>query len=170
MLLKNLRQQILKIPFFARMIGHKFNPIDFLSDEKLYHGFRNSDLLPETGNLEVNTIRFPDFSCNWSRFSKPEDIKRRTNGLPTDGCYSFTVSVARYKEMATTCHDPNPPTDPTNYSHVEVRQLMTGEGINYEPPKNRKLNKEKQGWSPSQRFEYRQNIVFHLQREFESTG
>lgn len=169
MSLKYLMKQIVKIPFFARLIRHKFHPIDFFADEKLYHGFRDSDLSPDTRKLNVNTIRFPDFSCNWSRFSQPEDVKRRQNGLQTDGCYSFTVAVARYNGMATTCHDPLPSTDPKNYAHVEVRQLKPDEGIFFEPKKERELTKKEEGWSKSQRLAYRTNMTLHLLREIEPT-
>jgi len=144
---------------------HKYNPSDFNVSDRLYRGFRKSDL-DESGKILMNSIRFPDFSCNWERFSTPEDVKRRNNGLETDGCYAFTVEVSRYKDMATPCHDPNPPNDPNNYAHVEVRQLGNGESVFEAPTQGR----TKKLWSNSKRNEYRQNIVYNLERLIEPTA
>lgn len=152
-------------PVIAKAVWFKFIPIDFSLKDKLYHGFKKSDLDQNTDNLEANSIRFPDFSCNWDRFSKPDTVKFRENGSPSDGCFSFTVEQSRYKEMATACHDPLK--KEKNYSHIEVRQLKLDELVTFEPPKKRKLKKQVDGWSPSQRLEYRQNIVFNLVREIE---
>jgi hypothetical protein len=138
-----------------------YNPSDFGSSERLFRGFRK-DNLDESGKILANSIRFPDFSCNWERFSSPEDVKRRNNGRETDGCYAFTVEVSRYKNMATPCHDPNPENDPNNYAHVEVRQLRPNESVYDAPPKGR----PKFG-SKSMRIEYRQNIVYNLERLIE---
>jgi hypothetical protein len=111
--------------------------------------------------LEANAISFPDFSCNWSRFSSPEDILNRENGLPKDGCFSFSVEIAQYKKMATPCHDPLL----NNYSHTEVRQLKGNEDLDFEPPKNRKLKSN--NWCKVKRIEYRQNIINNMKVEFE---
>lgn len=78
----------------------------------------------------------------------------------TDGCYSLTVLVSRYKEIATPIHDPIHDREFPNYAHVEVRGLFEGEGIYFEPPKNRK--KSKAASSKQRRLEYRQNIVNNL--------
>jgi hypothetical protein len=141
---------------------HKYNPSDFGLSDRLFRGFRKNDLDKESGEILANSIRFPDFSCNWERFSAPEYVKRRNNGLETDGCYAFTVEVSRYKDMATPCHDPNPKNDPENYAHVEVRQLDQGESVLEAPPHGRPKM-----WSKSMRFEYRQNIVYNLERLIE---
>lgn len=170
MLFKTLKQKLLKNPNITRLFRIKFKPSDFLPEEFLYRCFRLSDCDEETGDLEVNSIRFPDFSCNWSRFSSPVDIRHRNRGQITDGCYSFTVEQARYNEMATACHDPFPKTDRKNYAHTEVRQLKPDESVCFEPPKKRKLKKEKDGWSPSQRLDYRQHIASNLNREIEPLG
>ncbi|MEE9337301.1 MAG: hypothetical protein V3U87_04410 [Methylococcaceae bacterium] len=165
----NILRKLSKIsPRLSKFAWHKFSPADFNIFDKLYRGFKKSDLDQDTGNLEVNSIRFPDFSCNWSRFSKPQDVKLRSNGSPSDGCYSFTVEHSRYKEMATPCHDPLK--KEKNYSHIELRQLTIEEQVSFEPPKGRKLEKQKQGWSKAQRLEYRQNLVFYLIREIEPTN
>jgi hypothetical protein len=123
-----------------------------LVTDTLFRGYEKIDLDDE-GELDTNAITLPDFSCNWARFSKPIEVKKREGGKETDGCYSITVEVARYKNMATPCHD----MIKGNYSHTEVRQLKTGESIFYEPPKNRKLSSH--NWSKTKRFEYRQNII-----------
>lgn len=163
-----LRKLAKKSTVVSKYFWYEYSPSDFYSDDKLYRGFKKSDLDQISGNLEANSIRFPDFSCNWDKFSKPEDIKLRNNGAPSDGCYSFTVEQSRFKEMATPCHDPLK--KEKNYSHTEVRQLKNEEPINFEPPKNRKLEKQIHGWSKSQRLTYRQNLVFHLVREIEPTN
>lgn len=132
----------------------KHTPADFQANDKLYRGFRK-DELDEMSKIKPNVINFPDFSCNWSRFSKPEDIRNREGGLPTDGCFSFTVETARYQKIATTCHDPLD----SNYSHTEVRQLLPSEDVFTEPPKARNL---RQGWAKSKRLEFRWNLVNNL--------
>lgn len=141
----------------------KYTPADFLAEEKLYRGFRKDDL-DEMSKIQVNVISFPDFSCNWSRFSKPEDIRSRERALPTDGCFSFTVRTARYENMATTCHEPLK----NNYSHSEVRQLSPIENVNTEPPRLRKLEREREGWSKNKRYEYRWNLVNNLSVELDA--
>jgi len=100
----------------------------FKETDKLYHAFDNEDL-DEQVEIKLETIRFPDFSCNWNRFSKPEHIRYRKNGKKTDGCYSFTVQVSRYKSVATPVHDPINDRFFPNYAHVEVRELFDGEDI-----------------------------------------
>jgi len=166
MLLDSLKKLIVKNRFLARAIRHKHCPADFYLTDNFYRGFRKEELDPGTDKLCANSIRFPDFSCNWNRFSKPADVRFRENGLPSDGCYSFTVENARYKEMATTCHAPIF----KNYAHVEVRQLLPNEDVLIEPPKGRKLKKEREGWSNSKKMEYRQNIIYHLIIEIEPTA
>lgn len=142
-------------------MSKRYSPSDFLTDDKLYRGFNRSDLVPDTDTLEVNSIGFPDFSCNWNRFSEPTDIRKRENAELTDGCYSFNVEIARYKNMATPCHDPIE----DNYAHVEVRQLKEDESIYFEPPKERKLKSN--NWCKSKRLEYRKNIINNLSIELE---
>lgn len=149
--------------FLHQSLRRKYLPEDFISREKLYHGFRKADLDEKDSRLKANSIRFPDFSCNWSRFSKSEDIRKREHGKPTDGCFSFSVENSRYKKMATPCHDPVF----RMYAHTEIRQLRLDENIFYQPPKKRKLDKLEHGWSRSQRLEYRMNIVNNLVREIE---
>ncbi len=136
----------------------------FRPDEKLYHGF-GADDLDEAGRIKIETIRFPDFSRNWSRFSIPSDVRLRANGKATDGAYSFNVQTARYKSLATPVHDPL--THPVeNYAHTEVRQLQEVKSVLDEPPKNRK-NKKKVG--KARRLEYRQNILNNLAEELPAT-
>ncbi len=143
-------------------MSRKFSPSDFLIDDKLYRGFNRSDLIPDTDELGVHSLPFPDLSCNWSRFSEPSDVRKRKNAEPTDGCFSFTVEIARYKEMATPCHDPLE--DEDNYAHVEVRQLKEDESIYFEPPKGRKLKSNK---CKRERLEYRNNLLNNLLIELE---
>jgi len=88
-------------------------------------------------------------------------VRLRANGKVTDGAYSFTVQTARYKSLATPVHDPlKQPVE--NYAHTEVRELLEGESVLDEPPKNRK-NKKKAG--KARRLEYRQNILNTLDVE-----
>ncbi len=153
-----------KYPKHLKIRGRKKLPsTEFKQEDKLYHGFDNSDK-EDSGLIRLETIRFPDFSCNWNRFSNIEDIHFRQNSKKTDGCYSFTVLYSRYKSFATPVHDPIQSLDFPNYSHVEVRELFDGESVLFEPPKNRKKKKSRK----SKRLEYRQNILNHLIIELES--
>ena len=130
----------------------------FQNDDKLFRAFDKDDL-DEDENIKLETIRFPDISCNWSLFSIAEDIKHRKNGRKTDGCYSFSVLVSRYKKMTTPVHDPISDAVYPNYAHVEVRVLYDGEDVLFEPPKGRELKPK------SQKLAYRQNIRNFLQIE-----
>ena len=161
---KLIKTIAVRVPAFAKLTGHLFSPKDYYETERLFRGYRRSEVNEETGTLEANSIRFPDFSCNWSRFSTPPEVLHRENSRPGDGCYSFSVLQARYKSMGTGCHDPLP----KNYSHTEVRQLKPDEDVFTEPPKGRKLDKAKDGWLKSARLEYRQNIVFNMTIEIEA--
>lgn len=143
----------------------KFRPCDYKEDEKLYRGFRKQDIDNTVNTILVNSISFPDFSCNWSKFSIPSQINERENGRTTDGCYSLTVLTSQYKKMATPCHDP---IMLSNYSHTEVRQLKDIEDVYFEPPKKRKLKTG--NWSPSKKLEYRQNIINNMVIEIKATG
>jgi hypothetical protein len=162
MLWQYLNHKLIFIPQIGRLRRYKYSPCDFRPTERIFRGFRLSDVENGSEEIKANSIRFPDFSCNWERFSRPKDVKKRAGGLKTDGCYSFRIETSRYNKMATTCHDPNPIEDPKNYAHVEVRQLLPTENVFDEPPKKRELKKEKEGWSPSLKLQYRQNIVFNL--------
>jgi len=142
----------------------KYTPSDYAVTDRLYRSYRLYELNEGKTELEANAISFPDYSCNWNRFSEARDILNREKGLPTDGCFSFTIAVAQFENMATPCHDPLP----ENYSHTEVRQLMEHEPLTFEPPKKRKL--ESHNWSKTRRRKYRQNIVNNLTVEFEPTA
>jgi hypothetical protein len=142
----------------------KYAPADYNPEDRLFRGYRLSDLNEDGLKIEANSVSFPDFSCNWSRFSKPESVRNRENGLPTDGCYSFSVEAARFENMATTCHDPLE----SNYSHTEVRQLKDMEPVSFEPPKRRKL--ESNNWCRNNRRRYRQNMVNNLIIEIQATA
>lgn len=153
-MIKGIYPQHLKIDGRLRLSTKKFSPYD-----KLYHGFDKSDL--DSDKIDINKIRFPDFSCNWGKFSIPQDIAYRKNGKKTDGCYSITVTVSRYKEVATPVHDPIAENDYENYAHVEIRLLLEGESIYTEPPKGRRNPKSKS--KKALRMEYRKNIVNNLE-------
>jgi len=138
---------------------------EFKDNDKLYHAFSREDL-SDDNVIEVNSIRFPDFSCNWGRFSKPDHVRFRKNGNMTDGCYSFTVLTSRYKKIATPVHDPIDDKFFPNYSHIEVRELYEGESVLFEPPKNRKKKKS----SKARRLEYRKNLLNNIEIELEIVG
>src|SRR4051794_16161405 len=104
----------------------KLTPSDFALTDRLFVGFDADDI--ERGRLKLAHVRYPDFSCNWSQFSLPGDVRYRVNGQPDDGCYSFSVKTARYDNMATPVHDPITDGGQENYAHVEVRELRDGEG------------------------------------------
>ncbi len=152
-----------RVPHCLRTRGRHALPVDsFKPEEKLYRAYRHIDL-NDDGSFDLDRLRFPDMSCNWSRFSKPVHVRWRYNGNATDGCYSFTVEASRYKSMATPVHYPE--TLPLeNYSHVEVRWVGPGEEFPSEPPRKRK----KPGWTGAQRQEYRHNILSRLYFELDA--
>lgn len=133
----------------------KYAPADFRSSELLYRGFA-VDELDDEGNLDTNTLRLPDMSCNWGRFSIPDDIRYREHGRRTDGCYAITVETVHYKSFATPCHAPLCRVSSVNYSHVEARELYTDEPATNEPEKGRKKRRK------ALRGEWKTNIVNNL--------
>jgi hypothetical protein len=137
----------------------------FQDNDKLYHSYKKEDL-GDDGRIKQETIRFPDFSCNWSQFSEPKDVLYRNDSSKTDGCYSFTVIVSRFNNIATPVHDPIDEGEYQNYAHVEIRLLKRGEDIFSEPPKKRKIKAE---FYKSLRREYRFNICWSYMVEFEPT-
>ncbi|MBC8548388.1 MAG: hypothetical protein ISR96_08765 [Nitrospira sp.] len=135
----------------------------FSSDDKLYRSFSKSEV-DDDGTIKVNTIRFPDLSCNWDKFSEPTDVLWRNQ---SNGCYSFSVSVARYNSYATPVHDPIADHDDfPNYAHVEVRALKEGEPFDFEPPKGR--SKGRSVFAREARLRYRTNMKLLLQIEVEA--
>ena len=125
----------------------------------LYHGFFADDFDQLESILKVETIRFPDFSCNWNRYSEPVDIRYRENGSETDGCYSFSVEVSRFDNLATPVHDPIDHEDFPNYSHVEVRVMRATDPEGHIPQRGRKFNNKEK------KMRYRQNIANKLSIE-----
>ena len=135
----------------------KLQTLDFQEHDKLYRAYTLEDL-DEREQIKLNSIRFPEYSCNWDRFSKPEHIRYRRNGSQSDGCYSIAVLVARFESKATPVHEPlvDDPEYP-NYAHVDVRELYKEENILYEPPRGRRSKISK-----SQKARYRHNLVSNL--------
>lgn len=148
-----------------RIRGRPRLPVSsFKSTDKLYRSFDEGDIDPQVNRLKTSSIPFPDLSCNWSRFSEPGDVRLRPGASATDGCYSFTVAVARYKEMANSVHDPEKTGLYENYSHVEIRELATGEDFTVEPPRQRRFkNKARKRL----RLEYRQYMAIQAEVELE---
>lgn len=141
----------------------ELNASEFAAEDLLYRGFRKDDLDDE-GKIDVNTLRMPDLSCNWSRFSIAEDARKRMPGCEHDGCYAIAVSDVRYKEFATPAHDPLCGTEPENYSHVEIREVLEGESLLSSPPKGRKPSGKQR---KVLRLEWRTHLVNQLQWQFE---
>jgi len=118
---------------------------DFLDDDKLYRGFSADEFVG--GVLTVAAMPFPDMSCNWSRFACPYDVRLRLKrGQPVnDGCFSFTISDARYSNYAVVIHDPICCEQASqnhvgeNYSHCEIRELRNGEDERFVPPRKRDI-------------------------------
>lgn len=147
------------IPAHLRLNGRpKLDPGAFDPEHILYRGFTLADC-DDLEKIDVDSIRFPDLSCNWSLFSDPSDIQYRLHGKPTDGCYGFSVETARYNAIATPVHDPITDPESENYSHCEVRLLLEGESLEIEPPKNRKPDNKRE---KVRRKEYRRNLVRNI--------
>ena len=138
----------------------------FRLENRLYRAYYLEEL-DDSGEIDVETLRFPDLSCNWSRFSLPEDVRIRERGRETDGCYSVSVITARWKSIATPVHDPIDSRPFENYSHVEVRELREDEGIYDAPPRNRKFRGKKH---KIRRKEYRRNFVQNLRIEIHASA
>lgn len=134
----------------------------FKNSCKLYRGFEPSDLDPITGLIRLETIRFPDLSCNWDRYSVPEDVRYRIEGAEGDGCYSVTTKDVRFDHIATPVHDPITDGPRYNYAHVEVRCLKNGEPFSFVPPRNRKLP-----GSRTRKLAYRTNLANKAQIELQ---
>ena len=52
----------------------------FTEDDQLYRSytFEEYDFLEDL--IKTETVKFPDFSCNWNRYSEPVDVRYRLNG------------------------------------------------------------------------------------------
>lgn len=101
-------------------------------------GYRLANIDATDGRLKTDSIRLPDWSCNWDRFSDPKDVRVRERGLATDGCLSISVGDVRYRGYATAVHDPLCDREIENYSHCEVRTVQEGDDVHTEPPENGK--------------------------------
>lgn len=122
---------------------------------KLYRGFEPQDISHVDGKIMTERINFPDFSCNWNKYSSPEDVRYRVADRENDGCYSVTAEIVRYDDRATPIHDPLNDKPWYNYAHVEVRALREEEDPKTcEPPKKRKL-----GGSRARKLKYRDNFA-----------
>ncbi len=137
------------------------SPTDFDVSDMLYRGF-SSDDLDDEGKIDIDSIKLADLSCNWGRFSVPHDVRHRAGGRSDDGCYGFSVEVARYKAVATPVHVPLCHDDPENYAHVEVRTLRDKEDVLSAPLKGRKNSKTRK--QKQLRAEWRTHLVNSIQQ------
>ncbi len=124
----------------------------FEGEQRLYFAFDRT-FVDDEGRIKTEALRLPDFSCNWERFSIPEDVRYRKNGRLSDGCAAIRVDEVWYQDFATAVHDPICDEDPENYSHVEVRVVPPGSQISDEPPRNSRYKGSK-----SRRTEWRRHI------------
>lgn len=144
-------------------INHREQDQNFNENDKLYRGFELIEYDSDEATINASAVKFPDFSCNWSRYSCAKDIKYRLNAESTDGCYSFTVADSKFNNAAKPVHDPIDDINYPNYAHVEVRATRETDDINSIPPKNRKLSKGK-------KLQYRQHLSNNAFIEFMPTG
>lgn len=124
--------------------------------------------MEDAETLKLETLQAPDLSCNSADYSEPKDVRYRENGLPTDGCYSFSLVTVRFDSMANAVHAPLCDEDPENYSHVELRSLRDGEAITFEPEANRTRSKSK--GAKRRRLAWRVNLRNMLRFEVNATG
>lgn len=136
---------------------------NFEDGEKLYRGFEYAEFDPVESTIAIEYIKFPDLSCNRSKYSSPEDIRFRRNGRTTDGCYSFTVADSKYKGWVSPVHDPIDDELFPNYAHTELRVRRETDGDGELPPKGRKIK------SPAKKLEYRNHLSNVLRIEFMAT-
>lgn len=138
---------------------------DFLDSDCLYRSFKLNDFDNFEGSIKIAHITSPEYSCNWSRYSRPEDVKHRKNSNCSEGCYSLTVEVVKFGETAKPIHDPVEEADYENYAHVDVRWLKKDEGMDAMPEAGRRYPKSKK-----LKMEYRNHIVNNLKILFKPTG
>lgn len=143
----------------------KLSPEDFADDDRLLRRYILDDM-DDRDEIDINSIRFPNVSCNWSRFSFPADVQFLPYARVSDGCYSFTVVTARFCDIATPVHDPVSEPDYENYAHVEIRELLDEEDVFTEPPQGRKKKRKEK----ARRAEWRRHIVQNLTIETEATA
>lgn len=141
------------VPYRLSPYGRMVDQL-FLETEKLYHSYDLSDYDFIEDSIKLETIRFPDFSCNWGKYSEPADVRHRENGNKSDGCYSFTVKTSKYKSYAAPAHDPLDDLEYPNYSHTEIRLVKESHRNNFVsiPPKKSDVGK-------IQKAEYRQYLA-----------
>lgn len=167
-MLKSLKKLLQRYNLIACVPEHlipngRITDNSFQKECKLYRGFEPKDISHINGQILTHTIRFPDFSCNWNKFSSPEDVKYRAQNCENDGCYSVNTDTAQFDNRATPVHDPLNEAPWYNYAHVEIRALRDGENAGeIIPPKKRKLQK-------SIKLAYRDNFSFNALIELEPT-
>lgn len=153
----------MKTPKHLRIAGRSIDP-HFTDGCLLYRGFSEEDIDELLGSIKTEHIRFPDYSCNWNRYSYPKDIRYRKGGSTREGCYSIQVKDARYENLACPVHDPITDKDYENYAHVDVRMLRPNDPKGFIPPPNR--NQPKSDVFKSSKLKYRTSIVNNLKIEF----
>jgi len=159
---KILSTPSMKIPKHLRIAGRSIDP-SFTDTCLLYRGFSEEDIDEILGSIKTEHIRFPDYSCNWNRYSSSKDIRHRKKGSTREGCYSIQVQDAKYENLARPVHDPVSDGNYENYAHVDVRMLLPSDSEGFIPPPNRR--KPKSAWFKSLKLEYRMNIVNNLKIE-----
>lgn len=149
----------IKVPQHLQINGRHCDQ-NFKVTDKLYRGFCLDDYDDALDTIKTESIKFPDLSCNWDRYSTASDIQYRENGSPNNGCYSLTVELSKYKNIATPVHDPIKHEEYPNYSHTEIR-VCRADGTKEEiPPRCRKIGSKKK------KIEYRENLSNNLSIEF----
>lgn len=144
----------IKVPKHLRLNG-RVEDQHFKLTDKLYRSFDLDDYDETEDTIKTESIRRSDLSCNWDKYSIPSDIQYIENGSPYAGCYSLTVEVSKYKNIAMPVHVPREHDIYPNYSHAEIRAcLATEEDAKKEgiPHGGRKFRK-------SMQLDYRQNIA-----------
>jgi len=150
---------MMKVPEHLHINGRGLDQ-NFTLQCKLFRSFRLDELDQQEHSIILESIKFPDISCNWDRYSVAQDIKFRRNGKETDGCYSITVETAKFEEIALPVHDPINDSEYPNYAHVEIRIKKQTDPQDHIPEKGRKLN------SKSKKMMYRQNLANKALIEF----
>lgn len=96
----------------------------FEPKDKLYRYF-HLDQLDQDGTYGIQVFAIPDMSCNWDRFSDPEDVFLLPQSKDTGGCFAVSVEDARFGGKFGVVHDPvcDDVSQSDNYAHTEVRML-----------------------------------------------
>lgn len=94
--------------------------------------FEGEDKNKPFSKLKTDRIKLNGLSCNWDKYSEPEDLVYRKNGSPLDGCFAIPVSIiieeqqytnGKFGPIAKPVHCPDDDELTPNFAHAEIRAI-----------------------------------------------